>query len=158
VAIARGAVTAAARQAVYVAGDVGPLGVRLAPYGRTTSEDARDAFAEQMRSLIDSGVDVLVLETMSDLRELALAVEVARSLTASPLVAMVTFTRDDRTLLGDDAAGVARALAALGVDVLGINCSGGPAQAMRLLVTMRAAEPTARFAVKPNAGWPEQIG
>lgn len=151
-------VVATASSRIFIAGDVGPLGVRLAPYGRVSVEQAREAFREQLQALIGSQVDVIVFETMSDLREVTVAVEVARGLGSLPLIAMMTFTRDDRTLLGDDAAAVARALQALGVDVIGVNCSGGPAQAMRLLSAMRQATPDARFAVKPNAGWPEQVG
>lgn len=157
VTVARQAAAGAA-QRVYIAGDVGPLGVRLAPYGRVTVEQARDAFREQLHALVAAGVDAIVCETMSDVREVGVAVEVARSLGSMPLIAMMTFTRDDRTLLGDDAPAVARALHALGADVIGVNCSGGPAQAMRVLGAMRAAAPGARFAVKPNAGWPEQVG
>ena len=70
----------------------------------------------------------------------------------------MTFTRDDRTVLGDDPAKVARALNEAGADVIGVNCSGGPAQLLRLLKDMRQAVPNGRFSVKPNAGWPEQVG
>lgn len=157
VAAARQAIAGAARR-VFIAGDVGPLGVRLAPYGRVTSEQARAAFHEQLQPLVSSGVDAIVLETMSDVREVGIAVEAARALGPVPIIALMTFTRDDRTVLGDDAAAAARALHALGIEVIGINCSGGPAQAMRLLTAMRQAVPDARFAVKPNAGWPEQVG
>ncbi|HEY5901368.1 MAG TPA: bifunctional homocysteine S-methyltransferase/methylenetetrahydrofolate reductase, partial [Anaerolineales bacterium] len=75
-----------------------------------------------------------------------------------PVVATVTFTRDDRTLLGDDPAKVARSLSEAGADVIGVNCSGGPAQLLRILRQMRAAVPDRLFWVKPNAGWPEQVG
>jgi homocysteine S-methyltransferase len=70
----------------------------------------------------------------------------------------MTFTRDDRTLLGDDPAKVARALHEAGADVIGVNCSGGPAQLIRILREMRHAVPGAKFWVKPNAGWPEHVG
>ena len=70
----------------------------------------------------------------------------------------MTFTRDDRTVLGDDPTAVARALHAAGADVIGVNCSGGPAQLLRILKQMRQAVPAGRFWVKPNAGWPEQVG
>jgi homocysteine S-methyltransferase len=73
-------------------------------------------------------------------------------------VASVTFTRDDRTVLGDDPAKVARTLAEEGTHVIGVNCSGGPSQLLRILRQMRQAVPEARFWVKPNAGWPEQVG
>jgi len=75
-----------------------------------------------------------------------------------PVVASVTFTRDDRTLLGDDPTKVAQTLAQSGADVIGVNCSGGPAQLLRILKQMKHAVPHGKFWVKPNAGWPEQVG
>ena len=75
------------------------------------------------------------------------------------LIASMTFTRDDRTLLGDAPAKVARVLADEGADVIGVNCSGGPVQLLRIVKQMAVeAVPEARFWVKPNAGWPEQVG
>ena len=148
---------------VYVAGDVGPLGVRLAPYGRVSEAQAFDAFREQIAALMEAGIDALVCETMSDLYEIRAAIRAARSLEAEqggarlPILATLTFTRDDRTLLGDTPAAAAEALIAEGADVIGVNCSGGPAQIWRVITAMRQAAPGARFAVKPNAGWPEQI-
>lgn len=143
---------------VLIAGDVGPLGVRIAPYGRVQPLEAREAFAEQIRAL--AGVDLIVIETMTDLYETVEAIHACRGDVASPLpvVATMTFTRDDRTLLGDDPAKVAVALHEAGADVIGVNCSGGPAQLLRILREMRRAAPEARFWVKPNAGWPEHVG
>lgn len=146
------------KEKVFVGGDVGPLGVRIAPYGRVRSEEARRAFAEQIQALAEAGADLIVIETMSDLNEIRLAVEAARHVCDLPIVASLTFTRDDRTLLGDDPSGAARVLSEAGADVIGVNCSGGPAQVLRILKQMRAAVPQARFWVKPNAGWPEQVG
>lgn len=143
---------------VLVAGDVGPLGVRIAPYGRVKPEAAREAFAEQIRALAESGVDLIVIETFSDLYEIKEAIKAARETCNLPVVASVTFTRDDRTLLGDDPVTVARRLKETGVDVIGINCSGGPAQLLRLLKQMTPVVPGGKFWVKPNAGWPEQVG
>ena len=143
---------------VLVAGDVGPLGVRLAPYGRVQPEQARQAFAEQIQALAVAGADLIIIETISDLLEMRQAVLAARQVCALPLVASMTFTRDDRTLLGDTPDKVARALAELGADLIGVNCSGGPAQIWRILRQMRQAVPQSRFSVMPNAGWPEQVG
>jgi methionine synthase / methylenetetrahydrofolate reductase(NADPH) len=151
-------VVSASFKEVLIAGDVGPLGVRIAPYGRVKPEAAREAFAEQIRALAESGVDLIVIETFSDLYELKEAIKAARQVCHLPVVASVTFTRDDRTLLGDDPVLVARRLEEAGVDVIGINCSGGPAQLLRLLKLMKQAVPGASFWVKPNAGWPEQVG
>jgi homocysteine S-methyltransferase len=153
-------VVAASFKDVLVAGDVGPLGVRIAPYGRVQPEEAREAFAEQIRALAEAGADLIVIETMSDLYEIREAIKAAREVCDLPVVATVTFTRDDRTLLGDHPAKVARALHEAGADVIGVNCSGGPSQLLRILKQMRQAiaEAGVKFWVKPNAGWPEQVG
>ena len=156
-------VVAASFKDVFVAGDVGPLGVRIAPYGRVSLEGARAAFAEQITALAEAGADLIVIETISDLYEIKEAVRAARDVgtqraTSLPVVASVTFTRDDVTLLGDNPSKVARVLAEEGADVIGVNCSGGPSQLLRILRTMREAVPGSRFWVKPNAGWPEQVG
>ena len=143
---------------VMIAGDIGPLGVRIAPYGRVKPEEARAAFAEQVKALADAGADVIVIETMSDLYEIQEAIKAAKQTCQLPVIASVTFTRDDRTLLGDDPAKVAHRLAEAGADVIGVNCSGGPSQLLRILKQMRQAVPNGKFWVKPNAGWPEQVG
>src|SRR5829696_2603456 len=138
--LAKRVVSASFRE-VWVAGDVGPLGVRIAPYGRVKPEQAREAFAEQIRALAESGVDLVVIETFSDLYEIREAIKAARQVCDLPVVASVTFTRDDRTLLGDDPTKVARMLRETGVDVIGVNCSGGPTQLLRLLKQMNQAVP-----------------
>jgi len=151
-------VVSASFKDVLVAGDVGPLGVRIAPFGRVQPEAAREAFAEQIKALAEAGVDLIVIETFSDLYEIREAIKAAKETCSLPIVASVTFTRDDRTLLGDDPMKVARALRDTNVDVIGVNCSGGPAQLLRLLKQMHQAVPDGKFWVKPNAGWPEQVG
>jgi len=163
VELARRAALAADRD-VLVAGDVGPLGVRLAPFGRVRPEQARQAFAEQIAALAKAGADLIIIETFSDLLEMLQAVAAARQVCNLPLVASMTFTRDDLTLLGESPAHVARALWESGADVVGVNCSGGPAQIWRILRLMRQALPLADgerkplYSVMPNAGWPEQVG
>ncbi len=164
VELARRAIAASYKNDVLVAGDVGPLGVRIAPYGRVKPEEARAAFAEQIQALADAGVDLIVIETMSDLYEIQEAIKAAKSIVGAnghlplPVIASVTFTRDDRTLLGDDPMKVARKLKEAGADVIGVNCSGGPSQLLRILKQMKHAVPDGKFWVKPNAGWPEQVG
>ncbi|MCB9135755.1 MAG: bifunctional homocysteine S-methyltransferase/methylenetetrahydrofolate reductase [Anaerolineales bacterium] len=143
---------------LYLAGDVGPLGVRLVPFGRVQLEQARDAFREQIAALVESGVDVLLMETFSDLYEIIEAIKAAREVSDTPVIASMTFTRDDRTLLGNSPAEVAQRLHEAGADVIGINCSGGPAQMLRILKQAHDAVPDGRFFVKPNAGLPEQVG
>jgi len=142
---------------VLIAGDVGPLGVRIAPYGRVKLEEARAAFAEQIKALADADADLIVIETMSDIYEIQEAIKAAKETCSLPVIASVTFTRDDRTLLGDSPTKVARRIADAGADVIGVNCSGGPSQLLRILKQMRQAVPNGKFWVKPNAGWPEQV-
>jgi methionine synthase I (cobalamin-dependent)/5,10-methylenetetrahydrofolate reductase len=149
---------AASFKDVLIAGDLGPLGVRIAPFGRVQPEQAREAFAEQIGALVDAGADLLIIETMSDIYEIEEAVKAAKQTTDIPVIASMTFTRDDRTVLGDDPAKVAHALRETGADVIGVNCSGGPAQLLRLLKQMHHAVPEAKFSVMPNAGWPQQVG
>ncbi len=148
-------------QPVLLAGSVGPLGVRVAPLGRVSLAQAQDAFAEQMGALAQpgdgvEGVDLIVVETVTDLKEVEAAVAAARLVAPDlPLVVQMTFTRDDRTLLGDTAATVARRLSELDVDVIGVNCSGGPAQVLRLLSIMHQVAPELPLSAMPNAGWPQ---
>jgi homocysteine S-methyltransferase len=156
--IARRVIDSAFRE-VWLAGSVGPLGVRLTPLGRVSLTEAADAFREQIDALLmaSHGIDLLVLETMSDLQEMETAVSVARERAPDiPIVAQMTFTRDDRTLLGHTPNVVAQRLAALDVDAIGVNCSGGPAQVLRLLLMIRQLAPDKLLAASPNAGWPEQ--
>lgn len=142
---------------VIIAGDVGPLGVRLAPFGRVQLEEARDAFKEQIEVLVAAGVDVIIIETMTDFYEVREAINATREVDPEmPIIASMTFTRDDRTLLGDTPEKVATSIANAGADVIGINCSGGPLQLLRILKKMKLAVPNGVFSVMPNAGWPEQ--
>ena len=150
-------VVAASFKDVLIAGDVGPLGVRIAPYGRVKLEEAREAFAEQIKALADAGADLIIIETFSDLYEVGEAIKASKEVCNLPVIASVTFTRDDRTLLGDDPAKVATRIADAGADVIGVNCSGGPSQLLRILKQMKQAVPNGKFWVKPNAGWPEQV-
>lgn len=143
---------------VFVAADVGPLGVRLAPFGRVQPEQARAAYEEQIRGLAAGKPDLIIIETMTDLYEVREAIQAAKAVSDLPIVASMTFTRDDRTLLGDTPIKVAKKLHQAGADVIGINCSSGPSQLLRILKQMRAVVPDALFSVMPNAGWPEQAG
>ena len=148
-----------------LAGSVGPLGVRLAPLGRVPTAEAESVFEEQIAALIappaespnGQGVDLIILETMSDLAEIAAAARAARKVAPDiPVVGMVAFTRDDRTLLGDTSARVADFLAELDLDALGVNCSSGPVQVLRLIAAIRERLPDIPLAAAPNAGWPQQ--
>ena len=144
---------------VLIAGDVGPLGVPLAPFGRLQPEEAFEVYVEQISALVKAGVDLILIETMVDLYAVRAAVDAARQVDpAMPIIASMTFTRDRRTLLGNTPQEVAQQLDAFGVDVIGVNCSGGPAQLLRILRLMKAAVPHGRFSVMPNAGFPEKVG
>ena len=151
-------VITASLKTVWIGADVGPLGVRLAPFGRVEPEEARAAYYEQINALIKAGADLLVIETQTDLYEIREAISATRAISAEiPIIASMTFTRDDRTLLGDNPGKVAKALNDYGADVIGINCSGGPNQLIRILKEMREVLPRGQYWVKPNAGWPEQV-
>jgi methionine synthase / methylenetetrahydrofolate reductase(NADPH) len=146
-----------AKHEVYIAGAVGPLGVRLKPFGRLTAAEARAAFHEQISAL--QGVDVLILETFSDHLELAEALAAARAaLPDVPVVCHMTFGGDDRTLLGYLPSKVAQDLHDAGADVIGVNCSGGPEQLSRIAHAMHHALPDALLSVMPNAGFPKAVG
>ncbi len=144
--------------AEFVAGSVGPLGVRLAPYGRVRADQAFDAFREQIEMLAQAGVDLIAIETQTDVAEMEQALAAARE--GAPGVAVLvsaTFTRDDRTLLGSTPIEVARRLAELGVDALGVNCGEGPAQALRVVRAMRPWCTGIPLVVRPNAGGPREV-
>jgi methionine synthase I (cobalamin-dependent)/5,10-methylenetetrahydrofolate reductase len=167
VRLARQAVESAGRTA-FVAASVGPLGVRLAPTGPLDAKEAFDAFHEQMTALCEAGADVLILETFGDLIEIQTAIRAARSLCDLPIIAQMTFTVDGRTPLGHAPDVVARALAELGVTVIGANCSVGPSRILPVIEAMRAALESPDLtglqnlsglkpylSAQPNAGWPE---
>jgi len=144
---------------VMIAGDVGPLGVPLAPFGRVQVDEAFEIYVEQVDALVSAGVDVILIETMVDLYAVRAAVEAVHHVDPDlPVIASMTFTRDRRTLLGDSPKEVAEDISGFDVDAIGVNCSGGPAQLLRILRQMKAAVPDAHFSVMPNAGFPEKIG
>ncbi len=151
------------RRKIYVAGSVGPLGVRLAPLGRVTATEALAAFKVQIAALNEAGVDALIIETFSDLNEIVQAIRAAREVNPNlPLIAQMTFTEDGCTPLGDTPEQVARKLCELGVDVIGANCSVGPAKLLPVVQTLArsAAEVECRplISIQPNAGWPQRMG
>jgi homocysteine S-methyltransferase len=142
----------------FIAGDIGPLGVRLAPFGRVQPEQAREVFREQIAAQVKAGIDLLIIETMTDLYEVREAISAAHDVDPNlPILASMTFTRDDRTLLGDEPAKVANRVYTAEATVIGVNCSGGPQQILRILKQMRQSTPEGIFSVMPNAGWPEQV-
>lgn len=158
-AIARQAVLDSGRELVYVAGSVGPLGIRMKPFGRLQPEEANAAFKEQIGALTEADVDLLLLETFTDHLEILEALRAAREVAPHvPVICHMTFAQDDRTLLGYLPGRVARELYEAGADVVGVNCSGGPSQLSRILLAMKNAVPAARLSAMPNAGFPQAVG
>jgi len=154
-----GAKLARVTPGVLVAGSVGPLGVRLAPYGRVQPEEATAAFAQQIASLAEGGVDFLSIETHSDVAEIECAIAAARAVAPGlPILASFTFTQDDRTPLGDAPEDVSRRLAELDVDAIGVNCSQGPSQVLRIVTAMRPYAKGIPLSAMPNAGGPARFG
>ncbi len=149
---------AAAGDDVLVAGAVGPLGVRLEPYGPTGRDEARGIFAEQMTALMEGGADLILLETFADLLEIEQAVLAARDVAGDrPLVAQMTIGVDSRTPLGATPADVARALDRCGADIVGLNCSVGP-QTILEAVEVMARTTGRKLSAQPNAGLPREVG
>src|SRR6266508_4349791 len=143
---------------VLVLGSIGPLGKYLAPLGTVTADDARAAFREQAEALLEGGVDAFVVETFSDLEEVALAVMAIRSVTDVPIVAQMAFTDDGVTFTGRPAAEVARTLRALPLQALGANCSVGSSTLYEVLEQLHAEADGLPLAIQPNAGLPSRIG
>jgi len=141
-----------------VAGAVGPLGVRIEPYGPTSVDDAYKAFHEQMSALKEGGVDCFLLETFGDLAEIAQAVRAARAVDPTiPVIAQMTIGVDGRTSYGASAEDLARTLDKLDVDVIGLNCSVGP-QAILEAIEKMAGATRKKLSAQPNAGMPRDVG
>jgi len=145
----------------WVAGSIGPLGVRLEPLGKTGLDEARAAYAEQIQVLVaggpGKGVDLLILETMPALNEARVALEAARSVAPElPVVVMVTVDDDSNCLDGASPAQAAALLTEWGASVIGVNCSTGPTTVLTAIETMRQAT-TLPLAAMPNAGMPRAV-
>ncbi len=143
---------------VFLAGSVSSIGQPLAPIGTLEPDEATAIFTEQIEALLEAGVDLLVLETFSNLIELRAAVQAARAVSADlPIVAEVSVDMDGTTLAGATPSAVVRALEKLGVDVLGVNCGVGPQAALDAILEMRSVATTPLSAM-PNAGTPTTQG
>jgi homocysteine S-methyltransferase len=143
---------------VLVAGAVGPLGVRLEPYGPTSAGEAREVFREQMEGLAAGGADLFILETFSDLHEIGQAIAAAREVNASlPVVAQMTIGADGLTPYGATPEDVARALDGFGADVIGLNCSVGP-QIILDAIEKMVPHTRKKLSAQPNAGMPRDVG
>jgi methionine synthase / methylenetetrahydrofolate reductase(NADPH) len=143
-------------QAAWIAGSVGPLGKPVAPFGRIQAAMAHDAFRAQIDALVEGGVDVLILETFTDLDELLEAVRAARGACDLPVIAQMSFTEDGRTQYGYTPAAVVTALEQAGVDVMGANCSVGSVPMLEVIQQMAAVARTP-LSAQPNAGFPTMV-
>lgn len=155
--IVRSAADAADRR-VIAAGSMGPSGELMQPLGTLTFDEARDGFAEQAAALEAGGVDVLWIETMSDLQEVRAAVEGARQASSLPIVATMTFDTRGFTMMGVSPAAALDALQEMGLAAFGGNCGNGPAEIEGVIKAMHERNPEAILVAKSNAGIPEMIG
>ncbi len=152
---ARAEADAAARP-VIVAGSMGPTGQMLAPLGTLEFETAVDVFAEQARALVDGGVDVLWIETMSDLEEVRAAVLGAQQAAPNfPLVTTMTFDRKGRTMMGVTPEKAVETIQEFNVAALGANCGNGPDEIEAVITKMHGVGPALNLVAKANAGLPK---
>jgi methionine synthase / methylenetetrahydrofolate reductase (NADH) len=148
----------AARGRGLVAGSMGPIGKPLAPLGHVGRDEARGAYREQAEGLLEGGVDLFLLETMPSLDQATVALEAVRSLTAEiPVAVSLTFNEEGSTLYGDTPEDVVARLEALGVPLVGANCSQGPQAMLETVGRMAAVARTARLSAMPNAGAPALV-
>ncbi|HEU0301757.1 MAG TPA: bifunctional homocysteine S-methyltransferase/methylenetetrahydrofolate reductase [Longimicrobium sp.] len=146
----------AAGERACVAGAIGPLGVRIEPYGPTSLAEARGFFREQAAALAEGGVDLFVLETFADVEEIQQAILGVRDASALPIVAQLAIREDGRTAYGTDAAQIAERLTEWGADVVGLNCSVGPSAMLN--AADRLLGGTDRpVSMQPNAGLPREV-
>ena len=155
-AAAAGVARDAAGARAAVLGAIGPLGVRLEPYGETGVAEARAAFARQAAGLLEGGVDGFILETFSDISEVEAAVLAIRGLSDLPIVAQMTIGTDGRTHYGTEPAVFGPRLQGMGVDVIGVNCSVGPAGVLETVEKL-ARVVSLPISAQPNAGLPREV-
>ncbi len=153
----RGEADAAGGRAL-VAGDIGPSGSIMAPTGTLEYPEAVDVFAEQAAALVAGGVDLVWIETMSDLLEMRAAIEGVRSVAPGlPLIATMTFDTRGHTMMGVSPEQAVAALTMWGADAIGGNCGNGPDELLEVIRRMRAANPDVVLVAKSNAGMPELV-
>jgi methionine synthase I (cobalamin-dependent)/5,10-methylenetetrahydrofolate reductase len=155
IAAARIAREAAGNRA-YVAGAIGPLGLRIEPYGPTSFNEAKAMFTAQASALLEGGVDLFVLETFADLSELHQAIKAVRELCDLPIVAQVTIQIDGNTVFGATPESFTTQLDEWGVDIIGLNCGVGPAIVLNAIEKMRPVT-TRKLSAQPNAGLPRDV-
>src|SRR5580765_6961686 len=147
----------AAGNRALVAGAIGPLGLRIEPYGPTSFDEAKQMFSDQASALLEGEVDLFIVETFSDISELHQAILAVRELCDLPIVAQVTIQMDGNTLFGATPEVFTKRLAEWGADVIGLNCGVGPAIVLNAIEKMRTFTDR-KISAQPNAGLPRDVG
>jgi len=140
----------------WVAGAIGPLGIRIEPWGKTSVQEAEDAFYEQAKGLLAGGVDLFILETFFDLNEMHQAIKAVRRLTDKPIIASMTINEDGNALYGTSVDVFTAKLDEWGADVIGLNCSVGPKTMFDAIEKMHGITSKPLIA-QPNAGLPKVV-
>ncbi len=146
----------AAGESVFVAGAIGPLGLRIEPFGPTSFDEARDLYREQAEALLEGGVDLFILETFSELPVIEQAIRAIKEISDLPIVAQMTIQMDGNTTFGTSPEQFTVRLDELEVDVIGLNCGMGPTHILSALEKMRGIT-TRSLSVQPNAGLPRDV-
>jgi homocysteine S-methyltransferase len=146
----------AANGRAYVAGAIGPLGIRIEPWGKTGVDEAREYFKEQAQALVEGGVDLFILETFRDLNEIGAAIDAVRSVSDLPIIAQMTTEEDGNTLDGTPPERFAPELEQRGATIIGVNCAVGPAPMLETIERMEAVTPL-KLSAQPNAGKPRDV-
>lgn len=146
----------AAGDSAFVAGSIGPLGLRIEPFGPTSFEEAKNMYKEQVEALLEGGVDAFVLETFSELPVIEQAIYAVRELSDLPIIAQMTIQMDGKTAFGATPEAFTERLDELGVEIIGINCGMGPSHILSALEKMRAVT-NKKLSAQPNAGLPRDV-
>ncbi len=146
----------AAGDKVFVAGAIGPLGLRIEPFGPTSFDEAKSTFSEQVEALLEGSVDLFILETFSEVPEIEQAIKAVRELSDLPIVAQMAIQMDGKTTFGTTPESFTAALDKLDVDVIGLNCGMGPNHTLNALEKMRSVTDK-KLSAQPNAGLPRDV-
>jgi len=146
----------AAGENVFVAGAIGPLGLRIEPFGPTSFDEAKDMFKEQAEALLEGGIDVFVLETFSELSVIEQAIRAVRELSDLPIIAQMAIQMDGKTTFGATPEAFTARLDELDVEVIGLNCGMGPNHVLNALEKMRPIT-NKKLSAQPNAGLPRDV-
>jgi homocysteine S-methyltransferase len=146
----------AAGDRAFVAGAIGPLGLRIEPFGPTSFDEAKEMFKEQVEGLLEGGVDLFVLETFSELPVIEQAIRAVRELSDLPIIAQMAIQMDGKTTFGTTPEVFTARLDELDVDVIGLNCGMGPNHVLTALEKMRPFT-SKKHSAQPNAGLPRDV-